>query len=74
MSIDEIGAINDPAKNRDDEIVIIRDVTPYVCRKLNLTEHCRWKEVQAVKKLKINAEQYYRHKENNQNAVTEPTL
>lgn len=74
MSIDEIGAINDPAKNRDDEIVIIRDVTPYVCRKLNLTEHCRWKEVQKVKKLKINAEQYYRHKESSQADVVEPTL
>lgn len=61
MSIDEIGAINDPAKNRDDEIVIIRDVTPYVCRKLFLTEHRRWKDVQAVKKKKINAELYYRN-------------
>ena len=61
MSIDEIGAINDPAKNRDDEIVIIRDVTPYVCRKLLLTEHRRWKDVQAVKKKKINAELYYRN-------------
>ena len=61
MSIAEIGAINDPAKNRDDEIVIIRDVTPYVCRKLLLTEHRRWKDVQAVKKKKINAELYYRN-------------
>lgn len=66
LSIDEIGAINDPSKNRDDEIVIVRDCTPYVCRKLNLTEHCRWKDVQAVKKLKIDgepfqAEKYYRN-------------
>lgn len=61
MSIDEIGAINDPSKNRDDEIVIVRDCTPYVCRKLNLTEHCRWKDVQAVKKLNITPEKYYRN-------------
>lgn len=61
MSIDEIGAINDPVKNRDDAIIIIRDVTPYVCRKLNLTEHCRWKDVQAVKKKNIVAEEYYKN-------------
>lgn len=65
MSIDEIGAINDPAKNRDDEIVIIRDCVPFVCRKLLLTEHKRWKKVQEVKKEKIcpNPEIYYRHRE-----------
>ena len=56
MSIDEISAINQ--NGRDDEIVIIRDVPPFLCRKLNLTEHKRWKDVQAVKKLKINAEVY----------------
>ena len=60
MSIDEIGAINDPQTNRDDEIVIIRDVTPYVCQKLNLTKHCRWKDVQAVKKLNFDPVPYYR--------------
>ena len=71
MSIDEIGAINDPSKNRDDEIVIVRDCTPYVCRKLNLTEHCRWKDVQAVKKLNITPEKYYRNhwEEEKQTAV-----
>ncbi len=74
MSIDEIGAINDPAKNRDDEIVIIRDVTPYVCRKLLLTEHCRWKNVQAVKKLNINPELYYRNVEENNDDVEKPVL
>lgn len=74
MSIDEIGAINDPAKNRDDEIVIIRDVTPYVCQKLNLTKHCRWKDVQAVKKLKINPELYYRGMLNDNDDITNPTL
>ena len=61
MSIDEIGAINDPTKRRDDAIIIVRDCTPYVCRKLNLTKHIRWKDVKAVKKLKINAELYYRN-------------
>ena len=50
MSIDEIGAINE--NGRDDELVIIRDVTPYLCRKLNLTEHRRWSYVQAVKEMK----------------------
>lgn len=60
MSIDEIGAINDPKTNRDDEIVIIRDVPPYVCQKLNLTKHRRWKDVQAVKKLKFDPVPYYR--------------
>lgn len=60
MSIDEIGAINDPTKGRDDEIVIVRDVTPFLCQKLNLTKHKRWKCVQEVKKKNINAEIYYR--------------
>lgn len=64
MSIDEIGAINDPAKNRDDVIVIIRDCTPFVCRKLNLMKHRRWGDVKAskdfLKKLNIKPEEYYR--------------
>lgn len=60
MSIDEIGAINDPQTNRDDAIVIIRDVTPYVCQKLNLTKHRRWKDVQAVKAMKFDPVPYYR--------------
>ena len=59
MSIDEIGAINQGG--RDDELVIIRDTTPYLCRKLNLTEHKRWEDVKAVKQLKIDASQYYRN-------------
>lgn len=59
MSIDQIGAINQDG--RDDELVIIRDVTPYMCRKLNLTEHRRWKKVQESKKLGINLEKYYRN-------------
>lgn len=59
MSIDEIAAINQDG--RDDEIVIIRDVKPYLCRKLNLTEHKRWKDVQAVKEKKIDAALYYRN-------------
>lgn len=61
MSIDEIGAINDPQTNRDDAIIIIRDCTPFVCQKLNLTKHKRWKSVCAVKKLGINIENYYRN-------------
>lgn len=59
MSIDQIGAINQ--NGRDDELVIIRDVTPYLCRKLNLTEHRRWSKVKDVKKLNINVERYYRN-------------
>lgn len=61
MSIDEIGAINDPQQNRDDEIVIIRDCTPFVCQKLNLTKHRRWKNVCEVKKLKIDVTKYYKN-------------
>lgn len=56
MSIDEIGAINQGG--RDDEIVIIRDTTPYLCRKLNLTEHRRWKYVQALKKVPKDSPDY----------------
>jgi type IV secretory pathway TraG/TraD family ATPase VirD4 len=63
MSIDQIAAINQ--NGRDDEIVIIRDTTPYVCRKLLLTEHRRWCKVQEVKKKGINAENFYRS--NNEN-------
>lgn len=59
MTIDEISAINQ--NGRDDEIVIIRDVTPYLCRKLLLTEHKRWQDVCAVKKLGIQLEKYYRN-------------
>lgn len=59
MSIDEIEDINNPQKNRDDAIVIVRDVTPFVCRKLNLTEHARWKDVKAVKD--IDAFAYYKN-------------
>lgn len=67
MSLDEIGNINQGG--RDDELVIIRDVTPYLCRKLNLTEHKRWKEVGAakseLKKLGIDVKQYYMNSETN---------
>ncbi len=60
MSIDEISAINQGG--RDDELVIIRDVTPYLCRKLNLTEHKRWSDVGASKKqYHINLDDYYRN-------------
>jgi type IV secretory pathway TraG/TraD family ATPase VirD4 len=48
MSIDEISAINQ--NGRDDELVIIRDVTPYLCRKLLLTEHRRFGLMKESKK------------------------
>ena len=47
MSIDEIGKINEGKRN--DCIVIVRDVTPFVDKKLNLLEHKRWKDVCACK-------------------------
>ena len=62
MSIDQIGAINQDG--RDDELVIIRDVTPYLCRKLNLTEHRRWQKVVESKQLGIDIEKYYRNNAN----------
>lgn len=69
MSIDQISAINQ--HGRDDELVIIRDVTPYLCRKLNLMEHKRWKDVKEVKKKNINVEMYYRN--NNNDNIYKPT-
>lgn len=57
MSIDEISAINQ--NGRDDELVIIRDVTPYLCRKLNLTEHKRWSDVKKCEK--VNLELLFRN-------------
>lgn len=71
MSIDEIGAINDPQKGRDDEIVIVRDVPPFICRKLNLTEHCRWKDVKAVK---LEPTIYYRNNLTNDEVVSKASL
>lgn len=69
MSIDQISAINQ--HGRDDELVIIRDVTPYLCRKLNLMEHKRWKDVKEVKKKNIKVETYYRN--NNNDNIYKPT-
>jgi type IV secretory pathway TraG/TraD family ATPase VirD4 len=58
MSIDEIAAIN--MNGRDDEIVVVRDARPMILRKLNLTEHRRWKLVQeAKKKYNIDLRKYY---------------
>lgn len=57
VSIDEISAINQ--RGRDDEFVIVRDTMPFMCRKLNLTEHKRWKEVKEAPK--INLEDFYRN-------------
>lgn len=61
MSIDDIGAINDPAKNRDDCIVIVRDVPPYVCRKLLLHEHRRFKLTKSDTVKKIDATKFYKN-------------
>lgn len=71
MSIDEIGAINDPQKGRDDEIVIVRDVPPFICRKLHLTEHRRWKDVKAVK---LEPTIYYRNNLTNDEVVSKASL
>lgn len=50
MSIDEISAINDPQKNRDDCIVMIRDYHPFVDHKYFLFDHPNWQKVQDYKK------------------------
>ena len=65
MSMDEIAAINQ--NGRDDEIVIIRDTKPMLCRKLNLLEHKRWPEVKKSYKLKVDGKdfdvtQYYKQR------------
>ncbi len=57
VSIDQISAINQ--RGRDDEFVIVRDTTPFMCRKLNLTEHKRWKDVKEAPK--VDLETYYRN-------------
>lgn len=62
MSIDEISAINQ--NGRDDAIVVIRDIEPYICRKLNLTEHKRWKLVQENEG-NYNIEDYFRNNRDN---------
>ena len=69
MSLDEIATINQDG--RDDELVIIRDVTPYLCRKLNLTEHKRWKDVLKVKQKRIYAPIYYQNELYYQNDIEE---
>jgi type IV secretory pathway TraG/TraD family ATPase VirD4 len=61
MSIDEISAINQGG--RDDELVIVRDTTPFLCQKLNLTHHKRWQKVCDVKKLHLDVTKYYRNSE-----------
>lgn len=63
MSIDEIAAINDPQKKRDDCIVIIRDFHPFVDHKYFLFDHPNWKKVQDYKKrnkeMHFNPNLYY---------------
>lgn len=58
LSIDQIGEINDPNKNNDNAIIQVRDTSPFVCQKLNLTQHCRYPLVGEAKK-KINLKDYY---------------
>ena len=43
--------------------------TIYICRKLNLTKHKRWKEVKAVDKLGIDPTEYYRIEEEQEDAM-----
>ena len=61
VSMDEIDAIN--SGDRDDCFVIVRGSPPFLCRKLLLTEHRRWKDVCAVKKLGIDVTKYYKNSE-----------
>lgn len=60
LSLDEIGAINDPNKNRDDCIIVVRDCDPIIARKLLLYEHCRAKLVDKAKDV-IDIESYWRN-------------
>ena len=61
VSMDEIDAIN--SGDRDDCFVIVRGSPPFLCRKLLLTEHRRWKDACAVKKLGIDVTKYYKNSE-----------
>ena len=60
LSLDEIGAINDPNSNRDDCIIVVRDCDPIVARKLLLYEHCRAKLVDEAKNV-VDIESYWRN-------------
>lgn len=57
VSMDDIDALN--SADRDDCYVIVRGVQSFLCRKLLLTEHRRWKDVKAVKG--IDPTKYFRH-------------
>jgi type IV secretory pathway TraG/TraD family ATPase VirD4 len=70
MSLDEIGAINDPNANRDDCIVVVRDCDPIVGRKLLLYEHCRAKEVDKAKDI-INIELFWRNNNESKQEIKE---
>jgi len=59
LSIDQIAAINQ--KGRDDEIIIIRDVDPILCQKLNLTKHKRWNLYKKLSKTPFELERYYKN-------------
>lgn len=61
VSMNEIDAIN--SGDRDDCFVIVRGTQPFLCRKLLLTEHRRWKDVCEVKKLGIDVTKYYKNSE-----------
>lgn len=63
MSIDEISAINDEQKHRDDCIIILRDYMAFVDHKYFLFDHPNWKKVQDYKKrnkeMHFNPNLYY---------------
>lgn len=61
VSMNEIDGIN--SGDRDDCFVIVRGSPPFLCRKLLLTEHRRWKDVCEVKKLGIDVTKYYKNSE-----------
>lgn len=70
MSIDEISAINDPQKKRDDCIVMIRDYHPFVDHKFFLFDHPNWSKVQDYKKrnkeMHFNPNLYYLNNQENE--------
>lgn len=61
VSMDEMGKINEG--DNQDCYVIIRDITPFLDKKLNLLEHKRWPDVCAIKDKypDFNHEIYYKN-------------
>lgn len=64
MTLDQISAINNPFKFRDDEIVIVRDLPPFLCQKFYLTKHKRFKMMKKASDC-IDLELYYREQDIN---------